>query len=211
MKLLPIDAGWVRRMAVLADGPWTREVVESALRAHGWAGPDPVVWDPGEPHHLPGEAGEAGDEEEGPTGWKLELGEPPPADPGEAPEPHSFVALPFALLWPPPGLLDDDWDDEEEEDDLDEDYSAAWARRPEAGPEEFHAEFDRVGTLVRELLGPPTRTFGVPGDEVRREIWDRGPMALVLAMDDDVPTYSHYDRIALTVRPSSSAGWTEEG
>lgn len=141
---------------------------------------------------TPGEALEFGH----PEGW---------VEPGALPSgPLSFVVLPFALLWPPLGADEDDDLDDEEEDDLDEDYPAVWERSPEAGPAEFEAEFLRVRTLVEGLLGPPGRVYGNLADGVRWDVWERGTTVLTLYVLDDIPSYSHYDRIALGV-------WRAEG
>ena len=220
MKLLPVEGALVDTMISLADGPWTRQAVERAFVERGWIRADDVgtVRGPWGPDHdyspwldLPADSGfEAGDLDG--AGWQLYLGAPPPdEDSGEAGAvDHSWVALPFALLWPPlvaEGIDDDGDDDEEEdEDDLDEDFSAEWTRYPDAGPAEFEAEFRRVRALVEDRIGPPTRTVGDITRGWVMEIWDRGMMALTLLIEDDIPSYSHYDHIALGIQSASSAG-----
>lgn len=38
MIQVPVDAVWVRRMAELADGPWTEEALVAAFTRYGWIG-----------------------------------------------------------------------------------------------------------------------------------------------------------------------------
>ncbi|MEV5828840.1 hypothetical protein AB0L25_25090 [Spirillospora sp. NPDC052242] len=188
LKLRRVDLQHVRAMVGLADGPWTGEGVRRGLVEAGWMPADAkLVW-------AHGEALESGD------GWELELGAAPP-DPG------SFVALPFALLWPPIAVDEEDDDlDEDDEDDLDEDYADDWERLPEAGPAEFEAEFLRVRALVEGLIGPPTSVHGDLATGVRWDVWERGATVFTLYAQDDIPSYSHYDRLALGVW--SAEGWT---
>ncbi|MFD0901225.1 hypothetical protein [Actinomadura sediminis] len=188
LKLRRVDLEHVRVMVGLADGPWTSEGVRRGLVDAGWlrAGDD-VVWTHGEAVELVG-------------GWELELGAVPP-------EPYSCVVLPFALLWPPLDVDGQEDDlDEEEEDDLDEDYADDWERVPEAGPAEFGAEFLRVRALVEGLIGPPSSVHGNLESGVRWDVWERGATVFTLYAQDDVPSYSHYDRLALGVW--GAEGWT---
>lgn len=193
LKLLPIDLDRVRAMVGLADGAWTEEGLRRALVELGWAREgEELVWAPGDARSPVLEFED---------GWTLELGAPPS-------EPDSYAVLPFALLWPPLGAdeHDDELDDEddEEEDDLDEDYPEAWERLPEAGPAEFEAEFLRVRALVEGLIGPPGRIYGNFAQGARWDVWERGTTVLTLFAQDDIPSYSHYDRLALGV-------WRAEG
>lgn len=228
VKLLPVDGAWVDAMISLANGPWTRQAVERLFVARGWIQADDmgsvrVPWQTG--HEiwpqldLPVDSVPSTDDPPAPaepdgTGWRLDLGAPPPdEDAGEdgAVDHHSFVALPFALLWPPLGAEEpDDDEDEDEEDDLAEDFSAEWIRYPDAGPAEFEAEFRRVRALVQDRIGPPTRTVGDITAGWVREIWDRGTMALTLSIEDDIATYSFYDHIALGIWPAGAAAGTED-
>ncbi|MFA1541374.1 hypothetical protein [Actinomadura monticuli] len=218
MKLLPVEGALVDAMISLADGPWTRQAVERAFVERGWIRADDVgtvrvPWQTGHEDwpklDLPAASGSGAGDPDG-AGWQLDLGAPPPdEDSGEAgAADHSFVALPFALLWPPLVAegVDDDGDDNDDEDDLDEDFSAEWIRYPDAGPAEFEAEFRRVRGLVEDRIGPPTRTVGDLTAGWVREIWDRETMALTLSIEDDITTYSHYDHIALGVWSAAAAG-----
>lgn len=177
-------------MVGLADGSWTGDGVRRTLVEAGWMPADEkLVW-------THGAALEFGD------GWELELGTAPP-DPG------AHVVLPFALLWPPiqAGEDDDlDDDDEDDEDDLDEDYGDDWERLAEAGPAEFEAEFLRVRALVEDLIGPPASVHGDLATGVRWDVWERGATMFTLYAQDDILSYSHYDRLALGVW--SAEGWT---
>lgn len=217
MKLLPVDGAWVDAMISLADGPWTRQAVERLFVERGWiqaedVGTVRVPWQTGEavwPQlDLPMDSGPLTDDSAG-TGWRLDLGAPPPDENAGEVDRHSFVAFSFALLWPPLSSEEPDMD-EDDEDDLQEDYSAEWVRYPEAGAAEFEAEFHRVRALVEDRIGPPTRTVGDIATGWVREIWDRGTMALTLSVEDDIATYSFYDHIALGIWPVGAAAGTED-
>ncbi|WP_125612223.1 hypothetical protein [Actinomadura sp. WAC 06369] len=188
LKLRRVGLPHVRTLVGLADGLWTGEGVRLGLVGAGWlAADEKVAW-------THGDALEIGD------GWELELGAVPP-------EPDSFVVLPFALLWPPVPVDGEEHDlDEDDEDDLDEDYGDDWERLPEAGAAEFGAEFLRVRGLVEGLIGPPASVHGDLGQGVRWDVWERGATVFTLFAQDDVPSYSHYDRLALGVW--DAAGWT---
>ncbi|MGY0232082.1 hypothetical protein [Longispora urticae] len=190
MKVLPVDAGWVRAVLALTAEPWGRGPVEAAFRAHGWAPADTALdWDGGSgvPHFFaPGSDGPDPDDDG--TGWRFELS----AD-GDRP----VVRLPCALFWPAFG----DEPDPDDEDDLDEEYSAVWARRPRATAADFRAEYDRLAALVGAELGAPETT---DADDMggRRTVWARGPLAVVLELTDDINSSSHYDVVAVTVGPA---------
>lgn len=188
LKLRRVDRHHVRTMVRLADGPWTVDDLRRGLDEAGWMRPgEGLAWTPGETLEIGG-------------GWELELGAMPP-------EPRSSVVLPFALLWPPLGVDGQDGDlDDEEEDDLDEDYAEDWERLPDAGPAEFEAEFSRVRALVEDLIGPPASVHGDLAQGVRWDVWERGATVLALYALDDIPSYSHYDRLALGVW--NAEGWT---
>ncbi|MEV5571669.1 hypothetical protein AB0L06_16580 [Spirillospora sp. NPDC052269] len=191
VKLLRIESRRVEAMVRVADSAWTNEGVRRTLVESGWLPDDRTIdWGPGGEFEFGGQL-DIGDD------WELELGPPPPG-------PHSYVALPFALLWPPIGAEDDPDDGEEDEDDLDEDYPDAWERLPDAGPAEFEAEFLRVRAMVEGLIGPPARVHGSIAEGSRWDVWERGETVLTLYSQDDVPSYSHYDRLALAV-------WRAEG
>ncbi|GAA1792532.1 hypothetical protein [Actinomadura chokoriensis] len=217
MKLLPVDGAWVDAMISLATGPWTREAVERLFVDRGWiqaddAGTARVPWQAGgeiwPQLDLPIDSGPLADDSDG-AGWRLDLGTPPPDDEAGEVDRHSFVAFPFALLWPPLNTEEPD-DDEDDEDDLQEDYSAEWIRYPDAGPAEFEAEYHRVRALIEHRIGPPTRSVGDITIGWKREIWDRGTMALTLSIEDDIATYSFYDHIAFGIWPTAAAAGTEQ-
>lgn len=191
LKTLPVDGGWVQRMVDLASGPWERARIEKAFVSYGWASPGPdggaqVEWGGGPcaPQSLDGA-------DPGLAGWYLELGEPP--DGGDSSE--SFIRLPCALFWPAFGAEDDGGSDE---DDIDEDYPPAWRRHPDARRADFHAEYDRLGALLRDRLGEPDHVLVGEMDEYR-EIWRCGEAAVVLHRTDDISSYSQYDVIMLCV------------
>ncbi|MFE9422246.1 hypothetical protein ACFYNO_04685 [Kitasatospora sp. NPDC006697] len=215
MKTLRVDGEWVGRVIGLADGRWDQGELERAFLAHGWAEADEsgdvvVGWGGGAcaPHFFgsgsgfgcgsgsgsgSGEGEGEGDGDGEALGWRFELGDRP-VDGG--PE-GSFVQLPCALFWPPFGAEPEDGD----EDDLDEDYSAAWARRPDAGRDEFRAEYERLGGLVRALLGEPVEVVEEELD-CCQEVWERNGLQVVLQRSDDVNSYSYYDVINLRVGPA---------
>ncbi|MEU6971390.1 hypothetical protein AB0A71_27340 [Kitasatospora aureofaciens] len=197
MKTLQVDGEWVRRLVGLAEGAWDQAEVERAFLEYGWAEADEagaavVEWGAGPcaPHFF-GEA--AGDM----VGWRFELGDPP-VDGG--PE-SSFVQLPCALFWPPFGAEPDDVDGEE--GDLDEEFSADWVRFPDAPRAEFHAEYDRLGALLRAELGEPSKVIPADMDD-RQEVWHRNGLQIVLHRSDDINTYSHYDVINLRIGPAAA-------
>lgn len=199
LKLLRVEIEHVQAMVRIADAPWTDEGMRRALTASGWL-PEgrKIDWGPGGALEFGGSL-DVGDDRE------LELGKPPPGR-------GSFVALPFALLWPPIATADDlddeedEEDEDEDEDDLDEDFPDAWERRPDAGPAEFEAEFLRVRAMLEGLVGPPSQVHGSIAEGARWDVWERGATVLTLYAQDDIPSYSHYDRLALAVWDAEN--WT---
>lgn len=192
MKKLPVGPVEISVLLSLTSA-WTREGVEAALVAAGWAAEgEQVEWAAGASAPL-----FFGDED---NGWRLELGDPPG-------EPGASVLLPCALFWP---ALDIDEDEEdgfvddedgftgvEEVDDLDDEYAAAWERDPEAERDVFDDEFARLGDLLRAELGEPDkRTEGLEPTES----WHRDGFEIRLEMTDDVNSHSHYDLIAIQLR-----------
>ncbi|MFI6284595.1 hypothetical protein ACIBCM_07535 [Streptomyces sp. NPDC051018] len=194
LKSLQVDATWVRRLVALAGRGWDRSELEDVFLRHGWArlgagGRPEIAWGGGaaSPHDIDG-GGEGG------IGWRLELGDPP----GKGAE-DAYVRLSCALFWPAFGEEPQDAEHtEDEEDDLDGDYGPAWIRRPGATRADFHAEYDRLGALIRAELGEPDRTTSADMDEYG-EIWNRDTGEVVLQRTDDINSYSHYDVIALRV------------
>lgn len=193
MKRLPVGPAEIGLLVSLTRA-WTRADVEAAFTGAGWADEDrPVEWSGGAAApHLVGEPG----------GWRLELG----AAPGS---PGAAVRLPCALFWPALGAddlesdLDQDFDpdpDDEPADDLDDEYTDVWERDEEADRDDFDREFVRVGALLRAELGEPDEAVG--GIEPT-ELWRRDGLEIALEMTDDVHSYSHYDLIAVTVRPAA--------
>ncbi|MFJ8232838.1 hypothetical protein ACIQ9E_23295 [Streptomyces sp. NPDC094448] len=202
LKTLQVDAVWVRRLAALTEHPWDRPGLEETMLRYGWARPGqdgrPAVgWGGGaaEPHR----ADDSAAEEDGGIGWRLELGDAP----GEGAV-ETFVRLPCALYWPAfgdepdeaEGGADDDEDDDE--DDLDDDYGPAWIRQPGATRADLHAEYERLGRLIRTELGAPDESGSGELDE-RREEWNRRAGRIVLELTDDINSYSHYDVVALRI------------
>ena len=187
MKKLPVGPAEITVLLSLTEA-WTRPDVDAALVRAGWASEDePVEWagGAGGPHFF-------GDEE---NGWRLELGDPPGS-------PDAAVRLPCALSWP--ALDEDDEDDveddffDEEEDDLDDEYAAVWARDPGADREAFDQEFERLSDLLRAELGEPgKRVEGV----FPAESWQHNGFDVTLEMTDDINSHSHYDVIAIVLRP----------
>ncbi|MFE7135647.1 hypothetical protein ACFVIM_32795 [Streptomyces sp. NPDC057638] len=207
LKSLPVDAVWVRRLVTLAERPWDRAHLEDVFTRHGWARPGPggrpeIAWGGGAggPHSCDDE-GDKGDDSGGGVGWRLELGDAPGEGAGD-----TYLRLPCALYWPPfdeePEEAGDDSEDDEadeaDEDDLDGDYGPAWTRRPEAARADLHAEYDRLGALIRAELGAPDETGSGEMDE-RWERWSRTAGEVLLELTDDINSYSHYDVIALRV------------
>lgn len=64
-----------------------------------------------------------------------------------------WVHLPCALYGPAFGA--EEPDNSDDEDDYDDDMPPLWARRPDAGRADFHAERDRLAALITARLGPP--------------------------------------------------------
>ncbi|MFF0445290.1 hypothetical protein ACFYT4_02535 [Streptomyces sp. NPDC004609] len=195
-KSLQVDAVWVRRLTALADQPQNTSGLEAAFLRYGWARPGPegrpeIEWGGGaaSPHEITGGGGEG-------VGWRLELGDAPGEVPGAW-----FARLPCALFWPAFGDEPEDVEDAGQ-DDLDDDYGPAWIRRPEAERTDFHAEFRRLGELIRAELGEPDETGSAEMDE-RWERWDRKAGVVVLERTDDINSYSHYDVIAVRVGTAS--------
>jgi hypothetical protein len=189
LKSLQVDAVWVRRLIALAERPWDRSQLEDVFLRHGWARPGTderpdIEWGGGgaAPHDIEGDGDDG-------VGWRLELGDAPGEGAGEA-----YVLLPCALYWPAFGEEPED----DDEDDLDGDYGPQWSRRPEATRADFHAEFDRLGALIREELGEPDETGSADLDE-HWETWRRKAGEIALRRTDDINSYSHYDVIALRV------------
>jgi hypothetical protein len=189
MKKLPVGPAEIRVLLSLTS-TWTRDGVESMLAEAGWATEgEPLEWAAGAsaPHFF-------GDED---NGWRLELGDPPPAE-------GATVRLPCALFWPALDIEEDeDYEDEEdfpgaeEADDLDDEYATVWDRDPEANRETFEDEFARISDLLRTELGEPDkRTEGLEPAET----WYRDGFEILLQTTDDVNSHSHYDLIAIQVR-----------
>ena len=183
MKKLPVGPAEITVLLSLTAA-WTRPDVEAALVRAGWASEDePVEWagGAGGPHFFGGEVG----------GWRLELGDPPGS-------PDAGVRLPCALFWPALDEDDEEDFDDEEEDDLDDDYAAVWARDSDADREAFDQEFERLGDLLRAELGEPgKRVEGV----FPAESWQHNGFEVTLEMTDDINSHSHYDVIAILLRP----------
>ena len=192
MKKLPVGPA---EISVLLSLPaaWTRQGVEAAFVRAGWAAEgEPVEWagGAGAPHFFGAED----------NGWRVELGD----EPGS---PASAVRLPCALFWPALDTDDEDPDFEPDPgvlvvdvDDIDDEYADVWEREPDADRDAFDAEFERLSDLLRAELGEPAkRTEGV----LPQEIWHRDGFAVVLEMTDDVNSHSHYDVIAVAVRPDT--------
>lgn len=190
MKKLPVGPAEITTLLSLTAA-WTRQDVEAALVRAGWADEEePVEWagGAGSPHFF-------GEDE---NGWRLELGD----EPGS---PTSAIRLPCALAWPALDVDDEDDDDfaddfdDEEEDDLDDEYAAVWERDPGADREAFDQEFERLSELLRAELGEPgKRTEGV----FPQETWHHNGFEVTLEMTDDINSYSHYDVIAILLRPA---------
>lgn len=195
MKKLPVGPAEIATLLSLTDA-WTREEVEAALVRAGWAsGDEPVEWagGAGSPHFF-------GEEE---NGWRLELGDEPGA-------PTSAIRLPCALFWPALDVPDadddaddyddeDDFADEDEEDDLDDEYAEVWHRDRDADRDAFDLEFERLSDLLRARLGEPgKRTEGA----LPVETWHHNGAEVTLEMTDDINSYSHYDVIAVLLRPA---------
>jgi hypothetical protein len=190
MKKLPVGPAEIRVLLSLTS-EWTRESVETALVAAGWAADgQSLEWEAGAsaPHFF-------GEED---NGWRLELGDPPG-------EPGSAIRLPCALFWPaldidedPDGYVEeDDFSADDEEDDLDDEYAAVWERDRDAERDVFDDEFARLSDLLRAELGEPDkRTEGLEPEE----IWQRDGFEIRLEMTDDINSYSQYDLIAIQVR-----------
>lgn len=195
MKTLQVDGEWIRRMVGLTEGPWDQVEIGRAFLEYGWAQADEdgaavVEWSggAGSPHFFGEAAGES-------IGWRFELGDPPTSGGPES----SFVQLPCALFWPPFGAEPEDV--EGEEDDLDEEFSADWVRSPDARRAGFHADYDRLGALLRDELGEPEKIIEGSMDD-RQEVWHRNGLQIVLHRSDDINTYSHYDVINLRIGPA---------
>ena len=186
MKKLPVGPAEIRVLLSLPEA-WTPSGVEAVFAQAGWAG-ESVEWagGAGSPHFF-------GPEE---NGWRVELGD----EPGS---PTAAVRLPCALFWPALDVDDEDpdFDDEpdfEDEDDLDDEYASVWERDPGADRDAFDQEFDRLSELLRAELGDPVkRTEGV----LPEESWQKDGFEIVLEMTDDINSHSHYDVIAVLVRP----------
>ncbi|MFF3554919.1 hypothetical protein ACWD4V_20630 [Streptomyces tsukubensis] len=203
LKTLQVDAVWVRRIAALTEHSWDRPGLEETMLRYGWARPGPdgrpaIEWGGGAagPHNIDDPAAD----EDGGIGWRLELGDPPGEGSG-----GTFVRLPCALYWPAFGDEPDEADEADgegeadgEEDDLDDDYGRAWIRQPDATRAELHAEYDRLGRLIRTELGEPDESGSGDLDE-RWEQWNRKAGRVVLELTDDINSYSHYDVVALRV------------
>ncbi|MEW1548874.1 hypothetical protein [Streptomyces tsukubensis] len=210
LKTLQVDAVWVGRLAALTEHSWDRPGLEEAMVRYGWARPGPdgrpgIEWGGGAagPHNVDEPAGD----EDGGIGWRLELGDPPGEGNGE-----TFVRLPCALYWPafgdepdepdrPDELVGEEEADGEEDDlddDLDDDYGPAWIRQLDATRADLHAEYDRLGRLIRTELGEPDESGSGELDE-RWERWNRKAGRVVLELTDDLNSYSHYDVVALCV------------
>jgi hypothetical protein len=187
MKKLPVGPAEIAVLVSL-PGVWTRAGVEAAFARAGWSG-ESVEWagGAGSPHFF-------GEED---NGWRLELGD----EPGS---PTAAVRLPCALFWPALDVDDEDPDlydeaDLDEEDDLDDEYADVWTRDPDADRDAFDQEFERLSDLLRAELGEPVkRTEGV----LPQETWQRDGFEVALEMTDDINSYSHYDVIAVIVRPT---------
>jgi hypothetical protein len=189
MKKLPVGPAEIRVLLSLTS-TWTRDGVETALVGAGWATEgEPLEWAAGAsaPHFFGGED----------NGWRLELGDPPPAE-------GATLRLPCVLFWPALDIEEDeDYDEEadfsgvEEVDDLDDEYAAVWDRDPDADRDAFDEEFARIGDLLRAELGEPDkRTEGLEPTET----WHRDSFEIHLETTDDVNSHSHYDLIAIQVR-----------
>lgn len=204
MIRLPVDATWVRRMAELADGPWTEEAVASAFTRYGWVPRDdgmPAPWWGPERADIFG----AGDDGRL-SGWIMAFEEAPPSEQdagGGVVLPESRMSLYCGFFWPPLGEDDleagagQDWEDGTDE------YEA-FILEPEGRRADFVAEYDRIGALVRDVLGEPTRTLRGTDGKIRA-IWDRAVMALVLSINENFWDYSVNDVITLSVAPIESA------
>ncbi|MGH3735762.1 MAG: hypothetical protein ACRDT6_09095 [Micromonosporaceae bacterium] len=189
MRRLPVDAGWVRRMIRLADGPWTQDALEQAFVEYGWVrrthdGPVPYEW-PGS--YLFGDGGVPSwrlSEYRRP-GWRLDLGWPPD---GVA---TGHVQLLCTVLWRQHG------------DHRDGEYPEPWIRVPDASPTHWALEHRRLEGLVRDELGAPVHVE--PPDEYGHgvTVWRRGERAVVLRRVG-VTRRSPSEAIFLTVCPMES-------
>lgn len=206
MIRVPVDAAWVRRMAELADGPWTAEAVEAAFRRYGWTGAflPGLAWN--EQVDLFGSDGDA-------SGWTMQLYDPPPSEDDGDPGPMRGMALVCASYWPPLAF-EDVWATDtgyHESDDWDAmrafaEQGAAWTIEADARHPDFAAEFDRIHGLVRDILGVPTRVSRRAADTVWA-VWDRGEAALTLIMEPNAIDYDTYEWLALQIVPTR---WVEE-
>lgn len=210
MIRVPVDAAWVRRIAGLADGPWTEEAVTEAFARYGWTwpaegseNPPALPWrDLGDLVPADGEGGD--------SGWTMYFYEAPPSgeDPGAVADPDSGMALFCAGFWPPDGA-EDTGESDGPGGDRDEmlriaDRWAACVAEPDARRAAFLAEYDRIHALVRDVFGEPTRTVRGVGGAVHT-IWDRGVTALILIMEPCAMNHDATDWIALRLAPGMGA------
>lgn len=200
MIRVSVDAAWARRMADLADGPWTVETVEAAFRRYGWTGaftPD-LAWC---------ERVDLFDAEGSTSGWTMELYDAPPAEGDPGVQVMRGMALICAEYWPPLEMEDvwatdtgyhdsDDWDAMRAFAEA----GAAWTIEADARRADFVAEFDRIHGLVREIFGAPTQVLRGANDATRA-VWDRGAAALTLIREANAIDYETYDWLALEVLP----------
>ena len=216
MLRLPADEHWVGRLAELADGPWTTEAVAAAFLRFGWVEPTqdhvegygacllPEGWVQLWFGWADGEVA---------PGWNVFLAEYPPdeAELPQEPDEHSELRLGIAYFWPPQGEDDDRPLAErlagpEEWQEFGATQDAEWIADPAARRADFHAEYERVGSLIRARCGEPTLVVESAEHDGRREIWSRGTMALVLVRGSDEMAYDAWDMISLLVTPSATAG-----
>ncbi len=205
MIRVPVDAAWVRRVAGLADGPWTEEAVTEAFARNGWIQAGDLPWcDLGDLAPVDGGSGSGSG-----SGWTMYFYEAPPSekDPEPVVDPDSGMALFCAGFWPAGG--EEDLGEPGPCDDRDEmlrmaDEWAACVADPGARRAAFVAEYDRLHALVRDVLGEPTRTIRGAGGVVHT-IWDRGVTALILITEPCAMNYEANDWIALRLAPGMGA------
>ena len=209
MIKVPVDETWVRRMAGLADGPWTEEAVMAAFTEYGWTS-SIYRTDSGEaflPWFDLGDLVTADPHVR--SGWTMYFGEAPPSDEDTKPDPYSRLELWCAAFWPAFGEEDTGERSDNPTDSCNEllaiaDEWAACAAEPDAKRTAFVAEFDRIRALVREVFGPPTRTV-VGENGAVHAVWKRTAASLVLVMEPCEMNYEANDWIALRVTPRESA------
>ncbi|GAA4605811.1 hypothetical protein GCM10023195_20430 [Actinoallomurus liliacearum] len=202
MIRVPVDALWVRRMAELADAPWSEEALIAAFERFGWTGAVQRS-EPDGPPRLPWcDWADLLPEQGGRTtysGWTMYFYEPSDADSLL----NAGIALVCGSFWPPCGEDDtgvpDPFAAAGRDEFLNNDEWAVWVTDPTARRAEFVAEFDRIEALARDVCGEPTRTLR--DERGIASIWERGGAALSLMAEPNEWDYEAYDWITLRVIP----------